>query len=166
MSTVTPRAAQPKKPLSEMTSEEKDAWLAERKEQARVKREREAREAAIQSEKNRVALGRAAMDLKEKEEARQAEMLAARKRREQAEAAAHKFGLLLAELPHHPTVRLIDVVSSSKSMQPKRPGGVKRSVSVSGYDECTAFPITVSPMQILVTLLLAAGETQASSEMR
>lgn len=72
-----------KKAVKDMTSEEKAEWLERRRAEVKAKRQREALESSVKSEKNRREVGKAAVELRQKREAQAAQQLIEKKKREE-----------------------------------------------------------------------------------
>jgi hypothetical protein len=99
---MTPEAAAaaagaPKKPMSEMTYEEKMQWVEDRKKAAIKRREQEALQKIKDSERTRRETGHAAIDLAEKVAEIQAKAAAEKKRREDAEKEKRRRELAAKE---------------------------------------------------------------------
>lgn len=87
--------SEPKKVISDMTSEEKMEWLEMRRQAVRQKRAREKAERAKASEKSRREVNRAAADLKERiEESQTAAFVHNRKREEQERKRARSASIV------------------------------------------------------------------------
>lgn len=74
-----------KQKFADMTPEQRERWLAAKRAEVKAKREKDERQRAIDSEKSRQATHGAAQELKEKREKYEAEMMVAKKKREEAE---------------------------------------------------------------------------------
>lgn len=88
---------QERKKICEMTSEEKQQWLADRRKLVREKQSQKALDLEKDSHKSRIEIGKAQSKAKEAQEARAAEMAAAaiaKKKREEAASKAHRKEIL------------------------------------------------------------------------
>jgi len=89
-SSADPKSAGYKKPMSEMTHEEKMAWLEEKRALAKQKREARSAEQAKESEKSRQAIGKAVLDIQRQREEDLMKKAYAEKKKQEDESRRHR----------------------------------------------------------------------------